>query len=179
MLSAPCDQDTTLYGSKPLLWQRSVYQTIVGKKKQEKKTYDHFRPTHTYIKLTLVSFLNFYLHLSLRANLETCMFETFGLLEPDQPIDCATFPAMQLFDCWDEVGYMGWRVHMQPMPMPCCHSTLTKQPVRLQMQEGEGIIWYGRGFANPPVLPKEMMESIFFSDLNLDWRLFTYYIRGG
>ena len=51
---APCDQDTTLYGSKPLLWKRIVYQTIVGRR--AKLTFDHFRPTHTYIKLTLVSF---------------------------------------------------------------------------------------------------------------------------
>ena len=32
-ITAPCDQDTTLYGSKPLLWKRIVNQTIVGGKK--------------------------------------------------------------------------------------------------------------------------------------------------
>ena len=32
-ITAPCDQDNTLYGSKPLLWKRIVNQTIVGGKK--------------------------------------------------------------------------------------------------------------------------------------------------
>ena len=69
---------------------------------------------------------------------------------------------------------MGWRVHIYSQ----CHiSRLTKQAVSLQLQGGgrDHLIW--PWICKPPAAPKEMMESIFFSDLNLDWRLFTCYIR--
>ena len=61
-----------------------------------------------------------------------------------------------------------------------CHiSRLTKQAVSLQLQGGgrDHLIW--PWICKPPAAPKEMMESIFFSDLNLDWRLFTCYIGTG
>ena len=67
VLTAPCDQDTTPYGSKPLLWKRIVYHTIVGRKNEKKTNISPFPATHTYIKLTFVSFFfNFFiLNLSL------------------------------------------------------------------------------------------------------------------
>ena len=67
VLTAPCDQDTTPYGSKPLLWKRIVYQTIVGGKNEKKTNISPFPATHTYIKLTFVSFFFnfFFLNLSL------------------------------------------------------------------------------------------------------------------
>ena len=56
MLSAPCDQDTymvqNLYSEREL----SIKLLLGEKNSKTKLTYDHFRPTHTYIKLTFVSY---------------------------------------------------------------------------------------------------------------------------
>ena len=50
-ITAPCDQDTTLYGSKPLLWKRIVNQTIVGGKNPKKTNIWPFF-AYTYIRKT-------------------------------------------------------------------------------------------------------------------------------
>ena len=47
-------------GSKPLLWKRIVYQTIVGGKNEKKTNISPFPATHTYIKLTFVSFFSIF-----------------------------------------------------------------------------------------------------------------------
>ena len=50
---ASSGQDTTPYGSKPLLWKIIVYSTfklLLGGKWEKKLTFYHFRPTQTYIR---------------------------------------------------------------------------------------------------------------------------------
>ena len=60
MLSAPCDQDT--YMVQNLYSERELsIKLLFPNYSKTKLTYDHFRPTHTYIKLTFVSyFLEFF-----------------------------------------------------------------------------------------------------------------------
>ena len=67
--TAPCGQDTTPYFPKPLLWKILVFSNCCLEEKIDNNfTIHHFRHTHTYLKLTVVSFflLLFFLTLSLR-----------------------------------------------------------------------------------------------------------------
>ena len=65
-ITAPCGQDTTPYGSKPLVWKIIVYSNYCWGKKENKTNISPFSATYTYINLTFVSFFFlFFLHLSL------------------------------------------------------------------------------------------------------------------
>ena len=58
-IGAPCGQDITPYGSKLIFWKIIVHSNYCWEKRERKKI-SPFPATHTYIKLTLISFPPFF-----------------------------------------------------------------------------------------------------------------------
>ena len=75
MLSAPCDQDATLMVQNLYSERELSIILLLGKKTKKKTNISPFSATHTYIKLTFVSFFfNFFiLNLSLMAHVTRCL----------------------------------------------------------------------------------------------------------
>ena len=80
--------------------------------------------------------------------------------------------------------------YVQPMPMLPISASWQSRLSSWSCRDGEGIIWYGGGFATSPLHPPstssalrnafaEIIESIFFSDSKLDWGRFVYYNSKG